>query len=111
MLEVVGSDYVRTARSKGLAETRVTMRHVFRNALIPLVTVIALNLSGLLSGAVVTETVFQLDGMGPYFIFSLGSQDVYPVMAWLMVTAIIVIVFNLLADIALGFLDPRIRLR
>ena len=110
LLDVIGSDYVRTARAKGLHEARVTMRHAFRNALIPLVTVIALNLSGLLSGAVVTETVFQLDGMGPYFIASLGAQDVYPVMAWLMVTSIVVIVFNLLADVALGLLDPRIRL-
>ncbi len=109
MLDVVNSDYIRTARAKGLTETRVTMRHAFRNALIPIVTLQALNLGGLIGGAVITETVFQLDGMGPYFIQSLLSQDVYPVMAWLMVTAIVVIGFNLVADILYGYLDPRIR--
>ena len=67
MLEVVNSDYVRTARAKGLNERKVTMRHAFRNALIPLVTIVALNLGALLSGAVVTETVFALDGMGFYY--------------------------------------------
>ncbi|HEV8250386.1 MAG TPA: ABC transporter permease [Gaiellaceae bacterium] len=109
MLEVVGSDYVRTARAKGLAERRVTMSHAFRNALIPLVTVIALNFAGLLGGAIITETVFSLDGMGLYFVNALGTSDPYPVMAWLMLTAIIVIVFNLVADIAYGVLDPRVR--
>ena len=68
MLEVVNSDYVRTARAKGLPERRVTMRHAFRNALIPLVTLVALNFGGLLSGAIITETVFALDGMGMFFI-------------------------------------------
>jgi peptide/nickel transport system permease protein len=109
MLEVVNSDYVRTARAKGLDERRVTMKHAFRNALIPLVTVVALNFSGLLSGVVVTETVFSLDGMGLYFINALGTGDPYPVMAWLMVTATIIILFNLVADILYGVLDPRVR--
>ena len=109
MLEVVNSDYVRTARAKGLSESRVTIRHAFRNALIPLVTVIALNFGGLLGGAIVTETVFSLDGMGLYFINALGTNDPYPVMAWLMITAIVIIAFNLIADIAYGVLDPRIR--
>jgi ABC-type dipeptide/oligopeptide/nickel transport system permease component len=109
MLEVVNSDYIRTARAKGLGEGAVTLKHALRNALIPLVTVSALNIGGLLGGAVITETIFQLDGMGPYFIQSLLNQDVYPVMAWLMVTATIVIVFNLIADVAYGWIDPRIR--
>jgi peptide/nickel transport system permease protein len=109
MLEVVNSDYVRTARAKGLPERRVTMKHAFRNALIPLVTLIALNFGALLSGAVVTETVFGLDGMGLYFINALNAGDPYPIMAWLMVTATFVIVFNLIADIAYGYLDPRVR--
>ena len=109
MLEVVNSDYVRTARAKGLPERTVTMRHAFRNALIPLVTIVALNFGGLLGGAVVTETVFGLDGMGLYFINALNNGDPYPVMAWLMVTATLVIVFNLVADIAYGYLDPRVR--
>jgi peptide/nickel transport system permease protein len=110
MLEVVNSDYVRTARSKGLNERRVTMRHAFRNALIPLVTLVALNFGALISGVVVTETVFALDGMGLYFVNALNAGDPYPIMAWLMITATVIIVFNLIADIAYGYLDPRVRL-
>ena len=110
MLEVINSDYVRTARAKGLLERRVMLRHALRNALIPIVTISALNFGGLIGGAVVTETIFQLDGMGPYFIQNLLSGDVYVVMAWLVVTATSVIVFNLLADIAYAYIDPRIRL-
>lgn len=109
MLEVVNSDYVRTARAKGLSERRVTMKHAFRNALIPLVTLVAINFGALLGGVIVTETVFSLDGMGLYFVNSLLSNDPYPVMAWLMVTAVMIIIFNLVADIAYGVLDPRVR--
>ncbi len=109
MLEVVNSDYVRTARAKGLPEQTVTLRHALRNALIPLVTVSALNFGALIGGAVITETIFGLDGMGPYFINNLLSQDVYPVMAWLMVTATAIVTFNLLADVAYAYIDPRIR--
>jgi ABC-type dipeptide/oligopeptide/nickel transport system permease component len=109
MLEVMNSDYVRTARAKGLPENRVTMKHAFRNALIPLVTLVGLNFGTLLGGVIVTETVFSLDGMGLYFVTALLSNDPYPVMAWLMVTATMIIVFNLLADIAYGYLDPRVR--
>jgi ABC-type dipeptide/oligopeptide/nickel transport system permease component len=109
MLEVVNSDYVRTARAKGLAESRVTMKHAFRNALIPLVTLVALNFGTLLGGVVVTETVFSLDGMGLYFVSALGQSDPYPVMAWLMITATMIIIFNLVADITYGLLDPRVR--
>jgi peptide/nickel transport system permease protein len=109
MLEVVNSDYVRTARAKGLPERRVTMKHAFRNALIPVVTVVALNFGALLGGAIVTETVFSLDGMGLYFLNALGVGDPYPVMAWLMITATTIIVFNLVADILYGVLDPRVR--
>lgn len=109
MLEVVNADYVRTARAKGVSEQGVMMRHAFRNALIPLVTVIALNFGGLLGGAVITETVFALDGMGLYFVNALGVGDPYPIMAWLMVTSTLIIAFNLVADIAYGYLDPRVR--
>jgi peptide/nickel transport system permease protein len=110
MLEIINSDYVRTARSKGLAERRVIMRHAFRNALIPVVTVIALDFGALFAGAIVTETIFSLDGMGVLFVHALSERDSYMVMAWLMVTAVLVIVFNLIADIVYGWLDPRIRL-
>jgi peptide/nickel transport system permease protein len=109
MLEVVNSDYVRTARAKGLPESRVTMKHAFRNALIPLVTIVALNFGGLLGGVIVTETVFSLDGMGLYFVNALLTNDPYPVMAWLMITAMMIIIFNLVADLAYGWLDPRVR--
>ena len=109
MLDVINSDYVRTARGKGLPEWRVIAQHVFRNALIPLTTVAALNVGGLLGGAIVTESVFSLDGIGYYFVTKLANLDLYAVMAYLMVTAVIIIGFNLLADIAYGFLDPRIR--
>jgi peptide/nickel transport system permease protein len=109
MLEVLNSDYVRTARAKGLLERRVIMKHAFRNALIPLVTVVALDFGAIFAGAIVTETIFTLDGMGFYFISSLQSSDPYPVMAWLMVVATMVILFNLIADILYGVFDPRIR--
>ena len=110
MLEVVNSDYVRTARAKGLNERRVTMKHAFRNALIPLITLLAIDFGAILSGAVVTETVFALDGMGLYFINKLNAGDPYPAMAFLMITAVFVVVFNLIADLAYGWLDPRVRL-
>ncbi len=109
MLDVINSDYVRTARAKGVPEWKVIMRHVFRNALIPIVTVAALNFGGLLGGAIITESVFSLDGMGYYFIQSLQNLDLYAVMAYLVVTSVLIILFNLIADILYGFLDPRIR--
>jgi peptide/nickel transport system permease protein len=109
MLDVLNSDYLRTARAKGLIERRVVLRHALRNALIPMITIVALDFGGLFAGAIVTETIFTLDGMGYYFINSLQASDPYPVMAWLMVVATMVIVFNLVADILYGVADPRIR--
>lgn len=109
MLDVINSDYVRTARAKGLSEWRVISRHVFRNALIPITTVAALNVGGLLGGAIITETIFSLDGIGAYFVQKLQATDLYAVMGWLLVTSVIIIVFNLVADVLYGFLDPRIR--
>jgi peptide/nickel transport system permease protein len=109
MLEVLSSDYVRTARAKGLVERRVVLRHVFRNALIPLITVVAIDFGGLFAGIITIETIFTLDGMGFYFVNALGASDPYPVMAWLMVVATMVVVFNLIADVLYGVVDPRIR--
>jgi peptide/nickel transport system permease protein len=109
MLEVLNSDYVRTARAKGLVEGRVVLRHVFRNALIPLITVVAIDFGGLFAGIITIETIFTLDGMGFYFVNALGASDPYPVMAWLMVVATMVVVFNLIADVLYGVVDPRIR--
>ena len=109
MLDVINSDYVRTARAKGLPERLVIFRHVVRNALIPITTVTALQFGALLGGAIVTETIFTLDGMGFFFINRLQANDVYAVMAYIIVVAVTVIVFNLIADILYGVLDPRIR--
>jgi peptide/nickel transport system permease protein len=110
MLEVINSDYVRTARAKGLTERRTIMRHAFRNALIPLTTLVGINFGALIGGAVITETIFALDGMGLYFIHSLADGDPYPLMAWLMITSVMIVIGNLIADVVYGYLDPRIRL-
>jgi peptide/nickel transport system permease protein len=110
MLDVLNTDYVRTARAKGLAEWRVIMGHVFRNALIPMATVLALDIGALFGGAIITESIFNVDGIGQFFLRELAVPDVYGVMAYLLITAVMIILFNLVADIAYGFLDPRIRL-
>jgi peptide/nickel transport system permease protein len=110
MLEVINADYVRTARAKGLIERRVVLKHAFRNALIPLMTLAAIDFGGLIGGAVITETIFALDGMGLYFINNVQNGETYSLMAWLLITSTGVVVFNLIADIVLGFIDPRIRL-
>ena len=109
MLEVLHADYIKTARAKGLTERKVVLKHALRNALIPVVTVVALNLGVAFGGVIITETVFSLDGMGLFFIEALGQRELNSVMAWTMITAIIIIVFNLIADILYGVLDPRIR--
>jgi peptide/nickel transport system permease protein len=110
MLEVINADYVRTARAKGLIERRVVLKHAFRNALIPLMTLAAIDFGTFFGGAVITETIYSLDGMGLYFINSLTAGETYNIMAWLLITATMVVIFNLVADIVLGLLDPRIRL-
>jgi peptide/nickel transport system permease protein len=109
MLDVMNLDYVRTARAKGLNERLVTYRHALRNALIPVVTVIALDFAGILSGAVITETIFAWPGIGRLFIESMNGRD-YPVlMAILMLGSFALIVTNLLTDLIYATLDPRIR--
>lgn len=110
MLDVLNQDYVRTARSKGLNERTVIVRHSFRNALIPLATLVAFDFAGVLGGAVVTETVFGWSGMGLLFTRALQNVDPNPVMAFFLITAVATVLFNLIADIAYAFLDPRIRL-
>jgi peptide/nickel transport system permease protein len=109
MLEVLNSDYVRLARSKGLSPRTVMIRHALRTALIPLTTVTALDVAALLGGAIVTENVFQWRGMGTLFLTALRAVDFNVMLGWLLVTATIVIAFNLIADILYGVLDPRIR--
>jgi peptide/nickel transport system permease protein len=109
MLEVLHSDYVRTARAKGVHERIVTRKHTLRNAMIPIVTLAALNFGTVLSGTIVTEVIFAIPGMGRFFVEALTAREVYSVMAFLMVTTIVVIIGNLIADILYGYLDPRIR--
>ena len=109
MLEVIRQDFVRTARSKGLAEQLVIMRHAFRNALIPVVTLLALDVPELFTGAVVTETIFAWPGMGRLYLESLARLDYSVLMAILTVSALLVILSNLLADVVYAYLDPRIR--
>lgn len=108
MLEVLNQDYIRTARSKGLPARTVITKHAFRNALIPITTIIAFDFAGLIGGAVITETVFAWKGMGELFKTGLMQVDPAPVMAFFLVTAVAALVMNLVADIAYAFLDPRI---
>ncbi|HJS18376.1 MAG TPA: ABC transporter permease [Anaerolineales bacterium] len=110
MLEVLGQDYVRTARAKGLRQRAVVMKHAFRNALLPLVTVIGLSLGGLLGGAVLTETVFNLSGVGRILYEAITARDYGIVQAFTVVIAIFFVILNLIVDISYAYLDPRIRL-
>lgn len=109
MLEVLHSDYIRTAKAKGVKDRVVTLKHGLRNALIPVVTIAALSFGAVLGGAVITETIFAWPGMGKFFIDALTRGEVYTLMAWLMITAVAVIIANLVADVIYGWLDPRIR--
>lgn len=109
MLEVINQDYIRTARAKGLREVLVIMRHTLRNALIPFVTVIAIDIPFYLTGAVVTEKIFSWPGLGRLFFDTLGSRD-YPVLMGLLVySAVLIVVGNILADLVYAWLDPRIK--
>lgn len=110
MLEVINSDYVRTARAKGLNERTVVLRHALRNAALPLATVVGVNLGHVFGGTIIIETIFSMPGMGLYFFNALTTRDIYPLMAWLMVTASLALLFNLLTDIVYGLLDPRMRM-
>ena len=110
MLEVLGQDYIRTARAKGLIQRVVIMKHAFRNALLPLVTVIGLSLGGLLGGAVLTETVFNLSGVGRIIYDSITARDYGIVQAFTVVIAVFFVALNLIVDVSYAYLDPRIRL-
>ncbi|HEY0383349.1 MAG TPA: ABC transporter permease [Candidatus Elarobacter sp.] len=109
MLEVVRTDYMRTAAAKGVSQTAVILKHGLKNALIPLVTVIALSLPGLVAGAVVTETIFAWPGMGRLFINALGQFDFALLMGYMMLVSFLVIFFNLVADLCYAWLDPRVK--
>src|SRR4051794_14246728 len=110
MLDVMGADYVRTARAKGVPRRKVVTHHALRNALIPLVTVMAIDIGALFGGVIITEEIFSIPGMGKLFIDALNAGDAPVLVAWTIVTACFVVLFNLVADVLYGVLDPRIRL-
>ena len=109
LLNVINADYIRTARAKGLSEMTVVFRHAVRNALIPVVTLMALTIPGLIAGAIVTETVFAWPGMGRLFYQSVTSSDFPVILMNLMMTSFLVLLFNIIRDVVYAYLDPRIR--
>ncbi len=109
MLDNLNEDYVRTARSKGLREQGVVTIHVLRNSLIPVVTLIALQIPGIFAGAIITEQIFRINGIGALLIVSIGNNDVPMVQTLTFMFAVLIVTFNLIADIMYGVLDPRIR--
>ena len=109
MLDNLNEDYVRTARSKGLRENRVVITHVMRNSLIPVVTLIALQVPGIFAGAIITEQIFRINGLGHLLITSINSADIPMVQTLTFLFAFLIVAFNLVADVTYGVLDPRIR--
>jgi peptide/nickel transport system permease protein len=110
LMEVKSSDYMRTARSKGISERAVIVKHGLRNALIPIVTVAAIDIGAIIGGLIITERIFEYRGMGDFFLTALSNGDFPQLMPWLVIVVISVILFNLLADVLYAVLDPRIRL-
>jgi len=110
LLEVKNSEYLRTARAKGISEKRVLVNHTMRNALIPVVTIAALDIGAIVGGLIITERIFQYPGMGNYFLTAFENGDFPQLMPWMVFVVIAVIMFNLLADVLYAWLDPRIRL-
>jgi peptide/nickel transport system permease protein len=110
MLDALNADYVRTARAKGVPKRKVVMKHALRNALIPFVTVVALDFGALFGGLIITEQIFSIGGMGRVFFTAIQQGDAYVLEAWMLVAAVTIIFFNLVADLLYGVLDPRIRL-
>jgi peptide/nickel transport system permease protein len=109
VLENLNEGYVRTARSKGLAERPVIIKHVLRNSLIPVVTLLALSIPGIFGGAIITENIFRVNGLGQLLLVSIGQNDIPMVQALVFIFAVLTVVFNIVADLTYGFLDPRIR--
>ena len=109
MLDNMGMDYVRTARAKGLPERTVVLKHVLRNSLIPVVTVIALGIPSIFGGAIITENLFGVNGIGAALILAIHASDLPTVQTLAFIFAVLIVLFNLIADILYGLLDPRIR--
>lgn len=109
MLDNLNEDYVRTARAKGLSESKVVIRHAMRNSMIPVVTLIALQIPGIFAGAIITEQIFRINGLGQLLIAAIGQADVPMVQTLTFIFAVLIVIFNLFADLMYGILDPRIR--
>jgi len=109
LLDVLGLDYVRTARAKGLQERLVIGRHALRNSMLPVVTVIGLSLGTLLGGAILTETIFNITGVGKTLFDAISGRDYFVVQGFTLVVAVAFVVINLLTDILYGVLDPKVR--
>jgi peptide/nickel transport system permease protein len=110
LLEVLNSDYLRTARAKGISERQVLVKHAMRNAMLPIVTLAALDFGALFGGLIITERIFEYPGMGDFFLTAYGNGDFPELMPWMVIVVIAVLLFNLLADLSYARLDPRIRL-
>jgi peptide/nickel transport system permease protein len=110
LLDVLNSDYMRTARSKGISERRILIHHGMRNALIPIVTVAAIDFGSIVGGLIISENIFSYPGMGLYFLKSFSDGDFPLLMPWMVIIVASILFFNLIADISYAWLDPRIRL-
>jgi len=110
LLDVMNSDFMRTARSKGISERQVLLKHGVRNALIPVVTIAALDIGGIIGGLIISENIFAYPGMGLYFLDSFTNGDFPLLMPWMVLVVASTLMFNLVADVSYAFLDPRIRL-
>jgi peptide/nickel transport system permease protein len=109
LLEVLKNDYIRTARAKGLSESALVLGHALKNAMLPVVTIMAMQVAGLLGGAVMTESIFGIPGLGRIAVSAINSRDMPLLQGTILFTTVIVIIGNLIADLLYAFLDPRIR--
>ncbi len=109
MLNIISQDYIRTARAKGLPERVVIYKHALRNALLPIITILGLSIPGLISGSVILETIFSIPGIGRLMVESVFTRDYNVIMAGLIISALLTLLGNLMADIAYVYADPRIR--
>jgi ABC-type dipeptide/oligopeptide/nickel transport system permease component len=109
MLEVMRSDYLRTAKAKGLSRRRIIVKHALRNALIPIVTLVSIDIAFIIGGAIITESIFGWPGLGRKYIEALGVVDFPVIMAIVLVIGIGIVAMNIVADILYGVLDPRVR--
>ena len=109
LMETMGEDYIRTARAKGISERRVVLKHGLRAGLTPIVTIFGLDLAGLLAGAIITESIFNLPGIGQYTLVSVAQQDLYAILDVTLIASFFVVTANLVVDILYAFLDPRVR--